>query len=272
MWPSGAVCKAELVQISSSVEPNPLAEDLALAFRLAETAGEVALRYFEEGVGSTPKADGTPVTEADFAVEAALMNILAQERPHDGIVSEEGGHRHGANRRWIRDPIDGTVNFAAGDPQWGTHVALEIDGDIAIGIITRPVADETWWGFRGGGAFRSSGSLSPVRFQVSTVDALADARVSMWPADSDPRLDALKAAATWVEPDWALIKSLVQGDLDAVVAAAGGIWDHAPAVLLVREAGSQFCDHDGGHRLDTGGGIYSNGRLHDQLKSLLIHA
>jgi fructose-1,6-bisphosphatase/inositol monophosphatase family enzyme len=63
---------------------------------------------------------------------------------------------------------------------------------------------------------------------------------------------------------------LLEGRLDAIVASAGGIWDHAPAVLLTEEAGGQFCDHGGGSSLDAGGGIYSNGRLHEQLKQLLI--
>jgi histidinol-phosphatase len=256
--------------IMAGAESSPLADDLGVAIRLAEAAAEVALGFFNRGVESTLKDDGTPVTDADFAVEATLIRILAGERPTDGVVSEEGGSRPGASRRWILDPIDGTVNFAVGDPNWGTHVALEIDDDLAVGVITLPVAGETWWGVRGGGAFLTCGSANPVRFQVSGVDRLSQARLSMWPASPDRRLEALRAAAMWVEPDWTLIKRLLQGKLDAVVAAAGGIWDHAPAVLLVHEAGGGFCDHNGGSRLDGGGGIYSNGHLHDQLKALLI--
>ena len=92
----------------------------------------------------------------------------------------------------------------------------------------------------------------------------------MWPPDPGPKLDALQSSAGWVEPDWTLLKRLLEGDLDAIVAIAGGIWDHAPAVLLTHEAGGRFSDHAGGSRLDGGGGIYSNGRLHEELKSLLI--
>jgi histidinol-phosphatase len=252
-------------------EAGGWSDDFALALGLAEAASEVALAFFERGVGSTMKPDGTPVTEADLAVEARLVDVLTRARPDDGIVSEEGGHRAGGHRRWILDPIDGTVNFAAADPNWGTHVALEVNGRLVIGVITRPVAGERWWAIRGGGAYRSqAGSAEKVRLQVSTVEILAEARVTMWPADRGAALDSLRAAALWVEPDPTSLWHLLEGQLDAIVASAGGIWDHAPAVLLTEEAGGQFCDHSGGSSLDAGGGIYSNGRLHQQLRQLLI--
>jgi histidinol-phosphatase len=237
---------------------RPRPADLSLALRLAEVAGDIALPLFNKGVVATSKNDGTPVTEGDFAVEAALIDLLTEARPHDGVLSEEGGSRPGVRRRWILDPIDGTVNFAAGDPNWGTHVALEVDGELEVGVVTRPVAGEVWWAFRGGGAFHSLGSSEPVPFHVSGTSALIEARVTVWPPIPGPVLDALKEAAIWVEPDWSLLRGLLDGELDGIVAMSGGVWDHAPPVLLTREAGGEFTDHDGGQRLDTRGGIYSN--------------
>ncbi len=248
---------------------RPPTNDLSLALRLAEVAGDLALPLFERGVVSQAKDDGSPVTEADFAVEAALIDILTQARPNDGVLSEEGGSRRGVRRRWILDPIDGTVNFAAGDPNWGTHVALEVDGELEVGVVTRPVAREVWWAVRSGGAFHSHGSSEPVAFHVSNTSALDEARVTMWPAVPGPTLDALKEAAIWVEPDWSLLRGLLDGRLDGIVAVSGGVWDHAPPVLLTREAGGEFTDHEGGQRLDTGGGIYSNGGIHGQLREIV---
>jgi histidinol-phosphatase len=232
-------------------------------------AGDLALPFFEKGVVPRPKLDGSPVTEADLAVEAALIDVLTQERPSDGVLSEEGGSRPGVRRRWILDPIDGTVNFAAGDPNWGTHVALEVDGELEVGVVTRPVAGEAWWAVRGDGAFHSRGSSEPVPFHVSDTSALDEARVTMWPPVPGHVLNALKEAAIWVDPDWSLLRDLLDGELDGIVAVSGGVWDHAPPVLLTREAGGEFNDHDGGQRLDTGGGIYSNGRIHGQLRELV---
>jgi histidinol-phosphatase len=251
---------------------RPPTADLTLALRLADLAGDIALPLFEKGVVSKAKHDGTPVTEADFAVEVALIDVLTQERPNDGVLSEEGGSRPGVRRRWILDPIDGTVNFAAGDPNWGTHVALEVDGELEVGVVTRPVAGEVWWAVLGGGAFHSRGSSEPVAFHVSDTSALDKARVTMWPPVPGSTLDALKKVAIWVEPDWSLLRGLLDGELDGIVAVSGGVWDHAPPVLLTREAGGEFTDHDGGQRLDTGGGIYSNGRIHEQLREVVRSA
>jgi histidinol-phosphatase len=248
---------------------RPRTTDLSLALRLAEMAGELALPFFEKGVVARAKHDGSPVTEADFAVEAALIDALAQARPDDGVLSEEGGSRPGVRRRWILDPIDGTVNFAAGDPNWGTHVALEVDSELEVGVVTRPVAGEIWWAVRGGGAFHSRGSSESVAFHVSNTSALDQARVTMWPPVPGPTLDALQQATIWVEPDWSLLRGLLDGELDGIVAVSGGVWDHAPPVLLTREAGGEFTDHDGGQRLDTRGGIYSNGRIHGQLREVV---
>jgi histidinol-phosphatase len=72
-----------------------------------------------------------------------------------------------------------------------------------------------------------------------------------------------------VEPDYRLLMKLLRGEIDAICALAGGSWDHAPAVILVEEAGGKFTDPDGGRRLDLGGGIFSNGRIHDQLRAVV---
>jgi hypothetical protein len=180
-WQHHAVRMGSLIEgvmvVIAGQEVGGWSDDFALAMALAEAASEVALEFFERGVDSTMKDDGTPVTEADLAVEARLVDVLTGARPNDGIVSEEGGHLAGGHRRWILDPIDGTVNFAAGDPNRGTHVALEVNGRVVIGVSTRPVAGEHWWAIRGGGAYRSqAGSGEKVRLQISTVESLAEAR------------------------------------------------------------------------------------------------
>ncbi|HEV2368957.1 MAG TPA: inositol monophosphatase family protein, partial [Acidimicrobiales bacterium] len=123
--------------------------DLALAHALADRAAEVALGYFRRETRSRLKADGTPVGEADMAVEKVLLESLADARPGDAVLSEESGTRGASARRWIVDPIDGTVPFLAGDPEWGTHVVLEVSGEIVIGVVTRPALDRRYWAQRG---------------------------------------------------------------------------------------------------------------------------
>ncbi|MDX6239858.1 MAG: histidinol-phosphatase [Kribbellaceae bacterium] len=90
--------------------------DLQLAFDTSDLAAELALAHFEAGVSATLKADGTPVTEADRAVERLLRETLSEARPEDAFLGEELGQLGESDRVWILDPIDGTRFFSRGDP------------------------------------------------------------------------------------------------------------------------------------------------------------
>lgn len=249
-------------------------DDLALAHRAAHRAAEVALEYFHRGVSFETKPDGSPVSEADFEVERQVLDLLARERPDDGVLSEESGVRRApgaSTRRWIVDPIDGTSNFVVGHPGWGTHVALEDEGEIVVGVITRPVSGQRWWAVRGGGAHQDdfqSGAGSR-RLRVSTTSELSGSRMSVWPPDQG-LADLLRRHAVEVPvPGLNDLGRLCRGELDAVIGAGGGVWDHAPAVLLVEEAGGRFRDPQGGRRLDLDTIHYTNGHIDDELYRLL---
>lgn len=238
-----------------------LAADLALARSLADRAAEVALGFTGSPVRWGRKADGSPVTEADLAVERVLVDALAVERPGDDVLSEEGaGREAGGRRRWVIDPIDGTGDFLAGGADWGTHVALEVDGEVVVGVITRPVSGRSWWAARGAGAWGSPGR----RLAVSPTASLAAARVGGYMRPGSPWQAAVAAAATWVDRASPVL-DLLEGDLDAVLSEGGYAWDHAPAVVLLDEAGGRFTDPAGGRRIDLQGGLYTNGHLHEAL-------
>jgi histidinol-phosphatase len=248
-----------------------LADDLALARRLAVLATEVALDYFARGVAAEKKPDGTPVTEADVHIERLLSSELARERAADAILGEELGAQGASNRRWILDPIDGTAYFARGEPDWGTHVALEVDGQVVVGVITRPAKHRCYFAARGTGAFRSEIALdSPAtKLHVSTETDFARSRITTWSRHTDPLIERVKSAAVWVEPAADNILRVAEGEVDAVIDRLGKPWDHAPAVVLVEEAGGAFSDLAGGRRLDRGEGLYTNGHLRSQLDALL---
>ena len=106
--------------------------DLELALRLADAADEISMPRFRSGVLVELKADLTPVTEADRAIEAELRRTLARERPDDAILGEEEGASGSGGRRWIVDPIDGTRNYSRGIPVWATLVALEDAGIVHV--------------------------------------------------------------------------------------------------------------------------------------------
>jgi histidinol-phosphatase len=244
-------------------------DDLEFARQLAAVASELALEYFRRGVATQLKPDGSPVSEADVEIERRLRQLIRERQPGDGVLGEELGETGSRERRWVLDPIDGTSNFVAGRPLWGTHVALEIEGEIVVGVITRPVLGASWWASRGGGAHRADDSAGTRQLQVSRVQALSESRVTLWTHQEDPTIDLLNQNCRWVHPNLDALLRVAEGELEALVDRSGKPWDLAPAVVLVEEAGGRFSDRDGGRRLDLGDASFSNGLIHDDLRRLL---
>lgn len=248
-----------------------LEHDLALAQRLAYLAAEIALPLFQRGVAVRRKADASPVTEADLTVERELVDVLARERPDDAVIGEEFGVRGRSARRWIIDPIDGTHHFVAERPNWGTHVALEQDGEIVLGVITRPVLDRRWWAARGGGAHRSALAEPgpPTRLRTSGVTALRDSRVSVWAHEGDETLERLKRSGARIDTDFGALLRLAEGELEVLIDTTGKVWDRAPAIVLIEEAGGRYSDGLGGRRPDVGQGRFSNALVAAELERVL---
>ena len=246
-------------------------DDLVFAHELIAIASEIALEHQRAGLLVRTKADGTLVTEADEAIERELMQRIQKAHPADSILGEEFGSFGAASRRWIVDPIDGTANFASGAQAWGTHVALESEGQIVLGIISRPELSRSWWATRGGGAFRTDWeSSSTVAIAVSDVADLGESRVSIWmeqPNELTSRIE--KDVVVNLDADLNSILELAEGKLEAVVDPTGKPWDHAPAVLLVEEAGGRFSDYRGGKRIDIGEIRFTNGIIHEGFVDLL---
>ncbi|RUR02001.1 inositol monophosphatase [Labedella endophytica] len=99
-----------------------------------------------EGIAAERKSSAADlVTAADRAAEDLVRSMLQNARPQDGLTGEEGAASPSSNgRRWVVDPVDGTFNFVSGLTGWCSAVALEVDGDVAVGAVRRVVPDETW--------------------------------------------------------------------------------------------------------------------------------
>ena len=135
-----------------------MSSDLELAERAARAAGEVLMTYYgraPEGLESKTSATD-PVSDADREAERVIRELLSTERPDDGLVGEEGSHIEGEHpRRWIVDPLDGTVNFLYGLRAWGVSIALEDEEGLAVGVVFNPVSRECFAAERGKGATMS---------------------------------------------------------------------------------------------------------------------
>ena len=242
--------------------------DLQTALLASDRAGSLALEYFQRGVEARMKADGSPVTEADRAVEHLLREQLASAAPGDAFLGEELGTLGLSARTWILDPIDGTSFFSRGDPNWRVQVALEIDGRLEVGVVTAPAIARQWWASRGEGAFESTWPRSgaATRLTVSATSAMSAAVLDALDDAARARLpqQATLAAASSIGWCGGLI-GLVRGEVDGFLADRFQVWDHAPWILLVEEAGGRFTNRSGGSSAQQGGGLYSNAALHDEL-------
>ena len=111
-------------------------------------------RYGRTPEGLASKSSATdPVSDADREAERAVRELLAAERPDDGLVAEEGSAREAlSGRRWVVDPLDGTVNYLYGFPAWAVSVALEDDDGGLVGVVHDPVRGEVFQAVRGEGA------------------------------------------------------------------------------------------------------------------------
>lgn len=251
-----------------------MTSDLALALALADAADAIALARFRAAdLRIETKPDLTPVSEADRAVERAIRERLARERPREPVLGEEeGGEDGGAGARWIVDPIDGTKSYVRGIPVWATLIALERDGEPAVGVVSAPALGRRWWAAHGEGAFADG-----TRVQVSRVARLEDAVVSTTSPKAvaahglGPAYEAV-AAHSWAArgfSDFWQHMLLAEGAVDAAVEPVVALWDVAAIQVIVEEAGGRFTDLRGEHTARGGDCLTSNGLLHDELLALL---
>ncbi len=246
---------------------STLADDLALALRLADAADLLTLDRFRAlDLQVSAKPDLTPVSDADLAVETEVRRQLALERPDDAVLGEEEGLVGTGPREWVVDPIDGTKNFVRGVPVWATLIALRVDGRVDVGVVSAPALGRRWWAVRGGGAFADGRPI-----HVSGVADLADAHLSYssltgW--EEQGRLEGVLQLSrdcwrTRAFGDFWSHVLVAEGAVDASFEPEVSLWDLAPLQVIVEEAGGRFTTLDGQARPDGGSVVCSNSLLHD---------
>jgi histidinol phosphatase-like enzyme (inositol monophosphatase family) len=221
--------------------------DIELAMRLADRARAVVRERFGRAFRVERKGDGSPVTEVDLAVEHALRELVARERPHDAVHGEElgGGVREGA-WTWIFDPIDGTRAFAAGIPTFVSLIALVHCGVSVLGVIEQPIAQQRWLGARGRATLHNG---TPVR--VRPCERLSDAIVGttgpQFFGDALPRFTTFARGVRDVQwgGDGYLYGALASGGLDLVIERGLAVHDYAAVLPVIEGAGGRVTDWSG---------------------------
>lgn len=252
--------------------------DLTLALKLADVADAIsAARFDAADLRVDTKPDRSFVTDADQAAEAAIRELLAAERPNDSFLGEETGTSGDSARMWIIDPIDGTSNFLRGVPVWGTLIALSVDGEPVIGVVSAPALGMRWWAERGSGAWKQERNGTPAQMRVSKVDTLAEASLSFqsiaqWrDAGYLPQLLEL-AESVWRDRGYGDLwpyMLLADGRLDIVAEFDVKPYDLAALVPIVEEAGGRFSSVTGEPGPWHSSALASNSHLHEEVLARL---
>lgn len=255
-------------------------DDLALALLCADDADALTTQRFGAlDLHVETKPDATPVSDADRAAEVLIRARVGEHRPDDAVLGEEQGLTPGTGtghgtpaRRWVLDPIDGTKNFIRGVPVWGSLIALEVDDEVTVGVVSAPALGRRWWAARGQGAWTSAYGSEPRRLQVSAVADLADAFFAYSSLEGwreHGRLDGFldlghSVWRTRAYGDFWSHMLVAEGGCDVSAEPEVSHWDIAALQVIVEEAGGRFTDIDGARTCDGASIICSNGLLHDE--------
>jgi myo-inositol-1(or 4)-monophosphatase len=223
-------------------------ELLALAIATAREAGELvaSMRALGVDVADTKTSPVDIVTEADRTCEELIRRRVLDARPGDGFVGEEGDDVASTSGvSWIVDPIDGTVNYLYGMPNYAVSIAAAVDGKVVAGVVRSPVPDLEYTATLGGGAARNG-----VPLRVRSTPPLAQSLVATgFSYETDIRARQGQAVARML-PQVRDIRrhgscaldlcGVASGHSDAYVEEGAHVWDHAAGGLVATEAGATF--------------------------------
>ena len=255
-----------------------LTDDLRLAHLLADDADSITMSRFKAlDLHVTSKPDLTPVSDADTAVEEAIRRTLGRARPRDAVHGEEMADTGWGPRRWVIDPIDGTKNFVRGVPVWATLIALMINDEVAVGVVSAPALGRRWWASTGGGAYAGKSLMSASAIHVSDIASIEDAslsysEISEWveAGQGQQFVDLLRSCwRTRAYGDFWSYMLLADGGVDIACEPELALHDMAACAVIVTEAGGRFTDLNGNPGPLGAGGYATNGRLHDAVLAQL---
>ena len=258
--------------------PSDYTDDLRLAHLLADDADSISSDRFKAlDLHVMTKPDLTPVSDADQAVEESIRRTLSRTRSRDAITGEETGTTGSSSRRWIIDPIDGTKNYVRGVPVWATLIALAVDDEVVMSVVSAPQLGRRWWAVKEQGSWTGKSLMKATRNTVSDVRRLEDASFAYsdlagW--EDRGRLQETLALMrrvwrTRAYGDFWSYMLLAEGAVDIAAEPELALYDMAALAPIVTEAGGTFTSLDGSPGPWGGNALASNSHLHDAALSFL---
>ena len=259
---------------------NSISANLNIMIKASEKASKVLIRDFGEieKLQVSTKGPGDFVTSADRRTEKILIEELQKAHPDYGIISEEAGliNKSNINNRWIVDPIDGTMNFMNGIPQFAISVGYEEENEIKCGVIFNPIMNEMFCAEKGNGAY-----LNNSRIRVSNKKKLNDALlVTGGPKGASKIKDKIFSEYINVSKNVSNVRKFGSAALDMAYVACGrfdgywqrelNYWDIAAGIIILREAGGfvDFFEEDINMPLKKNI-LATNSNIHNELIDLI---
>ncbi len=249
---------------------------LQFAQDLAYKAGDIMRRHLQIGIAAQTKSDGSPVTIADTEIDNLVVETIKSTYPEHAVLSEEGDiSPTPAEYTWVCDPLDGTQPYTFGVPVSLFSIALVKDGMPILGVMYDPYEKRMYHAIKGEGAY-----LNGEKITVNDQSSLANNHVAL-PGSAEELLDsggllheAIKQQIktftfVCVTAEAALVAT---GQIVANVYGHNSPWDIAAIKIIVEEAGGKVTSLSGEEqRYDQPikGAIVSNGRVHDELASMV---
>ena len=252
---------------------------LNTAVKAARRAGDTAAGYLHRAdrLEIRTKARNEFVTQVDHAAEEMIIETIRERYPDHAFLAEESGQRGEADFLWIIDPLDGTTNFVHGFPVFSVSIALQINGQLEVGVVYDPTRQELFTAMRG-----RSAQLDGRRIRVSQRQGLDAALIGTgFPYRANEKwMTTYLAMLETVLKNTAGVRRPGSAALDLAYVAAGrldgfwefglNVWDTAAGALLIREAGGLVSElQDQGDFLATGNVLAGTPKVHDALKQLL---
>jgi 3'(2'), 5'-bisphosphate nucleotidase len=254
--------------------------EIEIATRIAREASVLVRGYHGTQLHVDIKAGDEPVSEADHAANALIVERLRAAFPGDVILSEElpdTGERLGKSRVWMVDPIDGTRDFVRGESGFVVMIGLCVDGRPAVGAVGHPLTERVYAGAVGAGAWREDASGERIPLRTSTLAQPPDIRLVASKSHRSQRIDAVKRALQITDEmnvgSIGLKIGLVTEALRDLYVYTGGrtkIWDTCGPEAILMAAGGRMTDVDGRPLVydqpelyNRRGIVASNGPLHD---------
>ena len=250
---------------------------LDVARKAALEAGSLLKGYLGKVGEVEYKAKNSLVTEADRVAENLIIGMIKEAYPGHGILAEESGFQmQGSNYLWIIDPLDGTTNFAHTYPFFSVSIALEIDGEVKIGLIYDPIKDEMFIGERGRGARKNDEKIvvsDTLKVEESNL-CTGFIHTADWMVEENLRhFGNFIRRARAVRRDGSAALDLCYvacGRYDGFWELGLNPWDTAAGYLIVEEAGGRVTKFGGEeYYISDQEIVASNGKIHDEMMNVL---